>query len=126
MNNFHDLQKKANSTGFSEILKNSNAAFAHRVLQLRRCGIKKKTKTEKRAQEMEGRAKTQQTTNKVCVGRKAALGLRHIAGLMPPSVSTRKASGTVMSAIRLRHTLSTLAAMFALNKMIAAAEEKRK
>jgi len=92
MNNFHDLQKKANSTGFSEILKNSNAAFAHRVLQLRRCGIKKKTKTEKRAQEMEGRAKTQQTTNKASIGRKAALGLRQIAALMAPSVSTQSQS----------------------------------
>ena len=28
-----------------------------------------------------------------------------MSGLMPPSVSTRKASGTVMSAIRPRHPL---------------------
>ena len=28
------------------------------------------------------------TTNKASIGRKAALGLRHIAGLMPPSPSS--------------------------------------
>jgi hypothetical protein len=38
---------------------------------------------------MKGRAKTQPTTNKLCIGHKAALGLRQIVGLMPPAPTTR-------------------------------------
>jgi hypothetical protein len=50
-----------------------------------------------------------------------------MSGLMPPSVSTRKASGTVMSAIRPRHPLRKRCLQFVnYNEMIAAAEEKSK
>jgi len=48
----------------------------------------------------------QQATHKLCIGRKAALGLRHMPGLMPPSPSRANVrAGGVMSAIRARHNL---------------------
>jgi hypothetical protein len=45
-------------------------------------------------------------THKLCIGRKAALGLRHMPGLMAPSLSCAKSrAGSVMSPIRARHNL---------------------
>jgi hypothetical protein len=67
-----------------------------------------KTKSRRRKEYTMVGLNLQPLTNKASIGRKAALGLRHIAGLMPPSPSSLASAGSahvargMTSAVRLR------------------------